>query len=96
MATLKQRLYELLKEKRARSSKEKSPKLWKRKREAWIKYYAEHPGLDAPAGEVVNMLDELTPDGCDKNGKKVSFVERGKDVLGSGSGIAGKAVRISK
>jgi len=55
---------------------------WKRKRKAWFKHYSEHPTSEAPAGEIVNILEGLTPDGYDKQGRKVSFVEQGKPVIG--------------
>jgi len=37
------------------------------------------------AGQVANLLDGLTPDGCDRNGRKVSFVESDKAAFGSSS-----------
>lgn len=93
MTTLKQRLEDLMKEKKARAvdqnvgltnqapiSKKNPGKSWKEKRERWAKRYKEHPGIDAPAGELANMIDGLTPDGYDKQGRKVSFVERGEDL----------------
>jgi hypothetical protein len=35
-------------------------------------------GYSPSAGELANILDGLTPDGYDKFGRKVSFVERDK------------------
>lgn len=94
MLTLRQKLDELLKEKKARAEaclinqtttrkersilKKESSKSWKEKREHWSKHYKEHPGFEAPAGELANMIDGLTPDGYDKKGRKLSFVERGR------------------
>ncbi|MBA7614373.1 hypothetical protein ES703_21637 [subsurface metagenome] len=70
-------------EKKGAVLKEKSPpKSFKEKRKDWIKHYSENPGLNAPAGEIANIIDGLTPDGFDKKGNKVSFVERGKSFTG--------------
>jgi len=49
---------------------------WKAERAAWSA--ASLAGYDAPAGEVCNMLEGLTPSGRDRKGRQVSFVERGK------------------
>jgi hypothetical protein len=35
------------------------------------------------------MLEGLTPDGYDREGRKVSFVETGKPFRGSGRGLSG-------
>jgi len=70
-------------EKKGAVLKEKTPpKSWEEKRKDWIKCYSENPELNAPAGEIVNIIDGLTPDGYDKKGNKVSFVERGKSFTG--------------
>lgn len=85
MTTTKQRLNELLKEQKARAAIQKKRgsvhvkkpvRSWMEKRAHWIKRYKEHPEYDVPAGELANMIDGLTPDGYDRTGKKVSFVER--------------------
>ena len=53
--------------------------IWKKKREAWTSQSSR--GLYEPlAGEIANMLEGLTPDGYDRNGRKVSFVEIGKPL----------------
>lgn len=77
-------------------SKKDSGGSWKEKRERWAKYYSEHPGLDAPAGEIANMIDGLTPEGHDKKGRKVSFVESGRDLTGRSSRISSRPFLIGK
>jgi len=73
----------VIKEKKGAVLKEKTPpKSWEEKRKDWIKRYSENPGLNASAGEIANIIDGLTPDGYDKKGKKVSFIERGKSFTG--------------
>jgi len=73
----------VVKEKKGAVLKEKTPpKSWEEKRKDWIKHYSENPGLSAPAGEIVNIIDGLTPDGYDKKGNKVSFVEKEKPFTG--------------
>ena len=70
-------------EKKGAVLKEKTPpKSFEEKRKDWIKCYSENPGLNAPAGEIVNIIDGLTPDGYDKKGNKVSFVEKEKPFTG--------------
>jgi len=77
-------------------SKGKPSKSWKRKRQAWIKHYSEHPDFEAPAGEIANILDGLDPEGYDKSGRKVSFIERGKELTSRSSGISSRPVYIGK
>lgn len=56
--------------------KKESPlEQWKRKRSG-----GSLQGLSA--GELANLFDGLTPDGCNKEGVKVSFVERGESLTG--------------
>lgn len=70
-------------EKKGAVLKEKTPpKSFEEKRKDWIKHYSENPGLNAPVGEIANIIDGLTPDGFDKKGNKVSFVETGKPFTG--------------
>lgn len=38
-------------------------------------------GYEPSAGELANMLENLTPDGFDKLGRKVSFIERGTGIF---------------
>lgn len=58
------------------SKKKESPlERWKRKRSSGSLH-----GLSA--GELANLFDGLTPDGCNKEGVKVSFVERGESLTG--------------
>jgi len=45
--------------------------VWKAKRSRAVK-------RDLSAGELANMIEGLTPDGFDKKGRKVSFVEGGQ------------------
>lgn len=73
---LKERLKRLKREKESRP-KSISFRKWRKEREYWFKYYKEHPGYDAPAGEIANIIDGLTPSGYNKEDRKVSFVERG-------------------
>lgn len=87
----KKRLKRLKKERERRDA---SFRTWKRERKEFAQRCKD--GHSPEAGELANFMDSLTPDGHDKNGKKVSFIEKGKDILGSGSGLAGKAIRISK
>jgi hypothetical protein len=48
---------------------------WRAERAAWSA--AVQSGYQAPAGEIANVMDGLTPRGVDKKGRKVSFVETG-------------------
>jgi hypothetical protein len=52
---------------------------WKAERDAWSA--ASLAGHEAPAGEVCNMLEGLTPSGRNRQGRKVSFVEQGRSLL---------------
>lgn len=69
---------------------------WKKKRARWSKYYKEHPELEAPAGELANMIDGLTPDGYDRKGRKVSFVERGESLTESSRLSSGRPIYIGR
>jgi len=85
---LKERLRRLKKEKESRA-RGASFRKWKKERAEFTQKCRE--GYSPEAGELANMIDGLTPDGYNKNGKKVSFVERGW----SGSGPAEKVTRLS-
>ena len=43
-------------------------------------------GYSPSAGELCNYADGLSPDGYNRHGVKVGFVERGTDVFGRGKG----------
>lgn len=76
-------------EKKEAAPKEKTPpESWEEKRKDWLEKYKKNLGLEAPAGEIANMIDGLSPDGYDKKGRRASFVERGKSFTGS-QGISG-------
>lgn len=109
MNKMKRWLLELLREKklrveaRTRSLVDQGPVLkkegrgsWKKKRDRWTKYYSEHSDLEAPAGELANMIDGLTPDGYDKEGRKVSFIEQGEDLIESPRISSGRPIYINK
>ena len=53
--------------------------------EAWLaeRSVARANPDDLSPGEIVNVLEGLTPSGKDRSGRKVSFVERGTDVYGN-------------
>ena len=74
---LKKLIRELLKEKKGIGETEYS-----RKRREFGDLLMK--GYEPPGGELVNFLEGLTPDGYDKLGRKVSFVERGS-IFGSGA-----------
>jgi len=81
----------LKREKASRASKTSSIK-WKLAREKFAQMCKE--GYEPAPGELANMIDGLTPDGYDKRGVKVSFIERG--VKKTGKRISTKPVIISK
>lgn len=87
----KERLKRLKKERRRKGA---TIRTWKKERAEFAQKCKD--GRSPEGGELANFMDGLTPAGYDKNGKKVSFVERGKDILGSSERIGGKVVRISK
>ncbi len=63
------------KKRKIKAPERKALERWREKRSRWVKHCTENPGYDAPAGELANMIDGLTPDGYNKKGRKVSFVE---------------------
>jgi len=72
---LKDLIKELLREKNAAGLTE-----WEKKRREFSSRCAQ--GYSPESGEICNVLDGLTPDGYNKHGVKVSFVEHGTPVFG--------------
>jgi hypothetical protein len=56
------------------------PTTWKAERSAWSERCLK--GYSPPAGEIANVAEGLTPGGKDKQGRQVSFVERGTSIWG--------------
>lgn len=79
---LKEKLEKL---KRARESRSGSLKEWEKKRTEFVERCRK--GESPEGGELVNFLEGLTPDGYDRKGRKVSFIERGSQE---------KTIRLSK
>ena len=52
---------------------------WRRKRAEFAQRCRE--GYSPIAGEIRNFVEGYTPDGFDKQGRRVSFVERGESVF---------------
>ena len=68
------------KEKREKEAKNAAALLsWAKKRREFKQACSK--GYSPSDGELVNMIDELTPDGYDKQGRKVSFVEDGRQFF---------------
>jgi hypothetical protein len=61
------------------SKEETSFATWQRKRKEFQEFCLR--GYESSVGELANMIDGLTPDGFDKSGKKVSFVEEGRSLF---------------
>ena len=72
---LKDLIKGLLKEKKAAAETE-----FERKRREFAALCAK--GYSPSSGELCNVLEGLTPDGYNKHGVKVGFVERGTPVWG--------------
>jgi hypothetical protein len=44
-------------------------------------------GYSPSTGELANYIEGLTHDGYDRQGRKVSFIERGESIFGRRSGL---------
>jgi hypothetical protein len=55
--------------------------------EAWQRKRRQAKNLSAD--QVANMLEGLTPNGYDRDGRKVSFVETGRFFYGRRRGLSG-------
>jgi hypothetical protein len=62
----------------ARSAAVRDPGKKETPLDRWKRTRSRTSGLSA--GELANVLDNLTPDGYDREGRKVSFIERGESM----------------
>ena len=67
---------------------------WEKEREEFtVRLKKGHSPKD---GELINFMEGLTPGGMDRNGRQVSFVEKGRSLAGEDGRIGERGPRISK
>jgi len=89
MATLAELLAER-ERRRKRAAEREAARAAKEAEEKWAAARAAVDPANLSAGELANMIDGLTPDGHDKRGRKVSFVETGRPARrGLSDGLRG-------
>jgi len=89
---MKSRLRELKEERRRRLAAARADKA----AEEWAAARAKANPDTLSAGELANMIEGLTPDGRDRQGRRVSFAERGVAALGDQRRISTPPERISQ
>jgi len=75
---LKKAIRELFKKKK-QTSEDLALLSWQRKRKEFQERCLK--GYEPVTGEALNMLEGLTPDGYDRNGKKIGFIETGSSIF---------------